>query len=218
MTIETLLSIPKSFYVSWKLTSLRQAFKLPCMIHYRSKIISLKGKLHAAEIARGVFRVGFGNVGIVDNRFETAVLEIDGNIVIKSEVQIGSGSRISIGRDGCLSFGEHFTNTAKTAIVCHDKISIGDNVLVSWDTLIMDTDFHSTENTTTGTVNRHKSPIVIEDNVWIGARTTILKGSVIPEGCIIGASSVVTKAFHQGQCLIAGNPACIKKENITICR
>jgi acetyltransferase-like isoleucine patch superfamily enzyme len=36
-------------------------------------------------------------------------------------------------------------------------------------------------------------PVIIEDDVWIGSRVTILKGNTIGRGCIIGAGSVVTK-------------------------
>ncbi len=38
----------------------------------------------------------------------------------------------------------------------------------------------------------HISPVVIEDNVWIGAKATILAGVTIKSGCIIGANAVVT--------------------------
>lgn len=40
--IELLLSIPKSFYVSWRLTSFRDAFRLPILCRYNVKIIRLK--------------------------------------------------------------------------------------------------------------------------------------------------------------------------------
>lgn len=37
-------------------------------------------------------------------------------------------------------------------------------------------------------------PIVIEDDVWIGANVTLLPGVTISKGCVIGAGSVVTKS------------------------
>lgn len=42
--IELLLSIPKSFYVSWRLTSFRDAFRLPILCRYNVKVISTKGR------------------------------------------------------------------------------------------------------------------------------------------------------------------------------
>ena len=48
--------------------------------------------------------------------------------------------------------------------------------------------------------------VVIEDDVWIGARVTILKDVTIGKGSIIGAASVVTKDVPPYS-VVAGNPA-----------
>ena len=46
-------------------------------------------------------------------------------------------------------------------------------------------------------------------------QSVILKGSVIPEGCVVGAMTLVNKQFEESNCLIAGNPAIIKKTGIS---
>lgn len=48
--------------------------------------------------------------------------------------------------------------------------------------------------------------VVIEDDVWIGARVTILKGVVVGEGAVVGAGSVVTRDVAP-YTVVAGNPA-----------
>lgn len=45
MNFEKLLSIPLSFYVSWRLTSLKQALKLPILVRFDAKLVSLTGKV-----------------------------------------------------------------------------------------------------------------------------------------------------------------------------
>ena len=55
---------------------------------------------------------------------------------------IGTGSRIIVGENGHLVLGHSFVNTAKITIICFRRIEFGDNVLTSWENLIMDTDFH----------------------------------------------------------------------------
>lgn len=55
-----------------------------------------------------------------------------------------------------------------------------------------------------------EKPVVIEDDVWIGSRVTILPGVRICSGSIIGASAVVTKDVPP-YCVVAGNPAKIVK-------
>ncbi len=51
-------------------------------------------------------------------------------------------------------------------------------------------------------------PVRIEDDVWIGARVTILPGLKIGNGAIIGAGSVVTTDVPS-YAICAGNPACV---------
>jgi acetyltransferase-like isoleucine patch superfamily enzyme len=60
--------------------------------------------------------------------------------------------------------------------------------------------------------NEHvdRKPIVIEDNVWIGERSTILKGVTIGRGSVVGCNSVVTHDVPP-YCVVAGNPARIVK-------
>ncbi len=54
--------------------------------------------------------------------------------------------------------------------------------------------------------------IVIGDNCWIGINCSILPGVVLGNHTIVGAGSVVTKSFPEGDCVIAGNPAKILKK------
>jgi acetyltransferase-like isoleucine patch superfamily enzyme len=55
------------------------------------------------------------------------------------------------------------------------------------------------------------APIVIEDDVWIGAKSTILKGVTIGAGAVVAAGSIVTKDVPPFT-LVAGNPARIIKK------
>jgi len=82
-----------------------------------------------------------------------------------------------------------------TAIVCWNKIEIGNNVLIGGGTVIYDTDHHSLdckERTAIPAIikNIKTAPVIIKDNAFIGANSTILKGVTIGENSIIGACSV----------------------------
>lgn len=54
------------------------------------------------------------------------------------------------------------------------------------------------------------APVVIEDDVWVGAHCIILKGVTIGARSIIGAGSVVTKSIP-ADCVAAGNPCKVIK-------
>lgn len=56
--------------------------------------------------------------------------------------------------------------------------------------------------------------ISIGSHVWIGADATILKGSKIPSGCVIGHSSFVCSILNQTNSIYAGMPASLKKTGI----
>ena len=54
-----------------------------------------------------------------------------------------------------------------------------------------------------------KGPVVIGDDVWMGAGVTVLDGNRIGKGCIIGAGAVVTKDFPD-YAIAFGTPASVK--------
>jgi acetyltransferase-like isoleucine patch superfamily enzyme len=100
---------------------------------------------------------------------------------------------------------------SQAAIICHVSIQIGDNVKIGGGARIYDTDFHAIDpklrlNPVTDFANKRKIPVIIEDNVFIGAHSTILKGVTIGQNSIIGACSIVSKNIPANE-IWAGNPA-----------
>lgn len=107
------------------------------------------------------------------------------------------------------------------------SITIGNNVNIGADCLIIDTDAHPHDYMKRRRNYKAKvglakyleeipsAPIIIEDDVWIGTRCQILKGVHIGARSIIAAGSIVTKDIPE-DCVAAGIPArVIKKLNTT---
>ena len=113
-------------------------------------------------------------------------------------------SKISIGKN--CQICNHFT-----AICEGPGIEIGDNVLVGTSVNVYDTDFHEVdpERRLSGTPKMGK--VVIEDNVWIGDRVTILKGSKIGKNSVVAAGAVVAGEFP-ANVVIGGVPARVIRE------
>lgn len=95
-----------------------------------------------------------------------------------------------------------------TTLVAAERIVIGDRVAVGANVTIIDTDFHPldpAERQLDFLAGKH-APVIIEDDVFIGMHSLILKGVTIGRGSVVGAGSVVTADVAPGT-IVAGNPA-----------
>jgi acetyltransferase-like isoleucine patch superfamily enzyme len=144
-------------------------------------------------------------------------IDIGYSTQIKGELLVfKSGGSISIGHNCFVGNG--------SKIWSGDAVKIGNNVLVSHNVNIIDTNSHEIDaieraetyrNLIIGGHSSQKgsirtAPIVIEDYVWISFNATILKGVTIGKGAIIAAGSVVTKNVDPFT-IVAGNPAVVIK-------
>lgn len=92
-----------------------------------------------------------------------------------------------------------------TVIGAFRSIVIGNNVMCGANTFIFDGDFHLNDPR----VGEPK-PIIIEDNVWLGMNTIVMKGVSIGKNTVIGANSVVVKDIP-ANVIAAGNPCRVIK-------
>jgi acetyltransferase-like isoleucine patch superfamily enzyme len=114
-------------------------------------------------------------------------------------------ARIILGPGSGLSGGS-ITARSKT-------IRIGRNAIFGPDCMVVDSDFHDPwppERRKTNPGFERDAPVSIGENVWIGARSIILKGVVIGDNAVIAAGSVVTRSVPP-YALAAGNPARVVK-------
>jgi len=206
------VGLPKSIYVNFKLLPFRQAIYLPIIVSRKTKLISINGKVNLKRIKLGIVRIGFTGADMIDYKYNRTILKINGILNINGKVKIGKGSRFIV--YGELTLGNNFITTGDTTVICNNKISIDENTMIAWESIIMDTDQHTIYDK----YKRHINPdgeIIIGKNVWIGARCFILKNTTIKDGCIIGANTILTKSFKNKNSIIAGTPPRIIKEDIT---
>jgi acetyltransferase-like isoleucine patch superfamily enzyme len=113
--------------------------------------------------------------------------------------------------DATLIIGHH-VGISGSSIAASERIEIGSYVLIGSGCLITDSDAHpvTPEGRRCGGPTK-TSPVVIEDDVFIGARSIILKGVRIGSGSVIGAGSVVTRDIPS-MVIAAGNPCCVIKQ------
>ena len=132
-------------------------------------------------------------------------MNIRGELVLHDQVRIWSSivrARIFVRKGAYLEIGSN-SRINGCHISASERIIIGKNVRISQYVLIMDNDFHQV---TDHFADGKKKPIIIEDDVWIAAKATILKGVRIGKGAVIAAGAVVTKDVEP-YTLVAGVPA-----------
>ena len=165
-------------------------------------------------------------------------VERDENLKIYGKLRVFGHGAIRIGKDvtinSCLSSNpiggptytvfslkEHSVlkignrvGISNAAIVCHERVTIGDRTLIGGGVKIYDTDFHSLDYKVRGDYANEVAktkPVTIGEDVFVGAHSIILKGVTIGDRSIVGAGSVVTKDIPADE-VWAGNPAkCIRK-------
>ena len=211
-----ILGIPKTILINFKCLPISQAIKLPIIVSHKVLLKEIYGDIEINEkIKMGMIRIGFGDIGIFDKSLSRSIFKNSGKIIFNGKCRIGHGSKLSVNRNAVITFGKDFSISAETSIVCNKKISIGNNVLISWDCLLMDTDFHNIYNIEDYIINKDKD-IIIGNNVWIGCRNTLLKGTKINDDVVIAANSTICNDFlHEGKnIIIGGNPAKVLKRNI----
>lgn len=107
-----------------------------------------------------------------------------------------------------LRIGNNTHLGSSLGIVVGQDITIGNNVLIANGVNIFSYDQHPANP-----ADRHlpappesSRPVVIEDNVWIGAKSIIFKGVIIGRNSIVAAGSVVTQKVPPDS-MVIGNPA-----------
>ncbi len=161
--------------------------------------LRLKARLLGVELGRNV--TAHGAVGLL--RWPGGRISIGDDVAIVSSWRratacclafpsrlrvFGPGASIEIG-SGCQLNGSSITARSKT-------ISLGRNVMLAPNCIIVDSDFHAPwppETRRTDPGMERDAHVSIGDNAWIGMNSIILKGVAIGAGAIIGAGSVVTR-------------------------
>ena len=199
------LNLFKTIYFNFHYFPFRTAIRLPFFIYRHSKFYCLSGKIIIdAPVKTGMFKFGQRKLTIIDSIYDRTIWKLSGTLIIKGSVGIGRGTKINVDENATLIFGDNFDVTGNTTFVCNKEIQFGSNCLLSWDILIMDSDQHAVIDVNNNVLNPPKA-ISIGNHVWIGCRSTILKGVCIADDNIVAANSTVTKSFTNSNSIIGGH-------------
>lgn len=202
------IAVIRSIYCTKRLTG--KFYPIQCLVYPKMKLylkvdktadVQLKGQLHVKPCLASS---GTVYLSISEN----------GKFLIKNDFEVGQNIQIIISANGSLIFGGKDKSsgsgiTSDTKILVAEHIEIGEDSIIAWDCSITDSDWHDIE----GIIKT--KPVYIGKHVWLGHGVSVLKGTEIADNTIIGAKSLVSRAYTQPAILLAGSPAKIIKENVT---
>ena len=197
-------------------------------------LIKIEGDIegNSIEVGENITLIGTiegeGNlVRIAGTRHpQTLILHLVGN---RNEVSIGAGSflqslRVEIGSRrwpcsrGRLQIGKGFSIASQGRFILPNSgnvLEIGDNCMFSSNIVVRGGEYpHLIFDKESGEYLDVSQGIFIGNHVWVGEGAFIGKSVTLPDDCIVGTRSVVTKRFDEPHCVIAGNPARIVKRGV----
>jgi acetyltransferase-like isoleucine patch superfamily enzyme len=154
-----------------------------------------------------------GSAKILNSRNSSEFIRLGEQTIVAGELFVAQSGSIEVGDWGFVGPG--------TRIWSSEMIRIGHRVLISHNVNIFDSLTHPISPSerhahfkliaTIGhplNVKLDGHPIKIEDDVWIGAGSSVLRGVTIGRGAIVGAGAVVTNDIAEYS-IVGGNPASV---------
>lgn len=142
------------------------------------------------------------------------------SIFCTKAIDVRIGVSESLLSNNCkIQLGKNFWSESNLQLLLYNhqnKLNVGDDCLFSNNITIRLGDRpHLIFDSETGEyIDNSQDGVIIGDHVWVGEKVYITKNVTIPKNCILAVNSVVTKRFQETNCVIAGNPAKVVKQNV----
>lgn len=199
-------SLVSTLWFNFHYLPFKQAIRLPILL-YKPHFVHSKGRVRiSGPVKFGMIKLGCFEVSVYPNNGIT--LELYGDVEFKGRCNIGNNSYVTVGPQGHLVFGEYFRATTSLKLIAFHHVVFHDRVLIGWNTIIMDTNFHRLKRVDGKPTNRGYGSVIVGANTWICNNVEITPGTTIPHHSVIQAHALVTKRMEQeSYALYGGNPA-----------
>lgn len=116
-------------------------------------------------------------------------------LILGKRVRMRSGTKVRVRNGAQVNIGENTFLNHGCMVISHERIILGKNVQCGPNVLIYDHDHDFRTKNGLKELKYKTSPIEIGDNVWIGANTVILRGTIIGSNCVVAAGSIIKGVF-----------------------
>lgn len=208
-----LRSIFSTIYFNFHYLPFRQAIKLPIFL-YKPHFRKLKGKISImGGVKTGMIELGRYQVALYPNS-GLIYSNSGGHIIFLGKCCIGNNSAIAIGKNGKVVIGDGFYASTSFKLAVQYHVTFDSHVMFGWDCLVMDSDYHKLTKVNGGFTKGY-GEILIGANTWCGNGVLVLKNSIIPSNCVVGAKSVVSNRLEiPPYSLVCGTPAKLVKQGV----
>ena len=184
--------------------------KMNAQNNLRLHSIEIVANNTTAEIGSHFFGQNSG-AQLLKWNFNNAEISIGNNTRLQCAISL-NGSKLNIGSNSFINAGTSISSIA--------QIAIGNYVMISYDCLILDNNSHALDyrerrleidnGFPNGTKPNKNNPpksaaILIKDDVWIGAKCTILKGVIMGDKSVAATNTIIAKNVAESM-LVYGNP------------
>lgn len=206
-------AIASTIFFNFKMFPIKDAVKLPILIisdvNYK---YTLPGTITIDEDA---LHFGCLTIGYLDRQYtydRPSFIKIRGKLIIHGSGihQFAGGTTLEITENAICEIGNNFTTSHNNRIRIVNSLRIGDDNMWSYYNVILDNDGHQIFDNHGNICNNSKG-IVIGNNVWLGCRNIVIKGTIIPNNVIVAPGSIINKHYTDEDCIITSFGKTIKR-------
>lgn len=209
----TSISIHKTLIYNFIAFPIKDAIKLPIWIYQNTKIEHIGKVKINAPLKSGMIR--FGKRQFFRNT-KTNIIN-NGTMVFNGNCTILGGCTIHVLGVNCkLIIGKEVMIGENSKILVGPDIKIGDFTRIAFDCLLISANFHYLINISNGEIKKQMAPINIGKYNWIGNNSTIKKGTVTPDFCIVSNNTMLNKDYtvYGIYSLISGIPGRVNNQKL----
>ncbi len=210
------ISIFKSIYVCFKLFPFRVALKLPLIIGRHTYVRIPKGSVELdCPASFGLISFGIGgsaDLAIFESKKNYLAITRNGKLIIKGKTHFAGHNSMMIS-GGKITIGAGFSSNIGCRLSCVEEIEFGEKCLLGGNVVVRDSDGHKVMDS--GKLKPIKKKVQVGNHVWLTNNVSVLKGSLIEDGIVVGYGSIVTGKLSEQNAIYAGHPAKLIKGNIS---
>jgi acetyltransferase-like isoleucine patch superfamily enzyme len=207
-----------TIYFNFRMLSFKDAIHFPIFIYGSWTIRCLGGDIEINSLLqKGMIKMGINIAGYVTSGKGYLNIAKGGKIIFDGHVQISQGCSIVVMSNAILQIGKHVNFGDAVKVVCSKEISIGKYTDITWETQVFDYNFHFIQDINTNMIASIRKSVQIGKYNWIGNRTTIMRGTCLPDYTIVASHSLLNKDYIKDGIrefsVLAGIPAKVIKYN-----